>query len=176
MKPKKIAGKSAWQYWSDLRRNSKKPVRANYIKPRSKGVKKKAAHSRGRKKRIPGLKEWYNNKIETCTWICEETGENCYSSDYGYQLSCQAHILPKEYFISVATHEMNHMCLSATNGSHKKYDKTWASARRMKVWPKANKIILEVLIPLLTNEEYRRLPDFIKHEYENPDRSTGGGD
>lgn len=129
---------------------------------RKKPVPKKAKHDRGRKKKIEGLVEWFLRKVEVCRWICEECGEQINASTRTKQFAAQAHLLPKEHFLSVATNDDNHKTIGAECGCHRKYDKNWESAQKMKVWPTARAVIITKLIPLLTPEEYRRLPDCLK--------------
>lgn len=112
---------------------------------------------------------WYENKIAQCQWICLECGKSCYTTDRNFQFAAQAHVLPKSKqsgFPSVATHDLNHLCLGPSCGCHGKYDSSWQNASQMKIWPVAMQIII-VLAPLLPQSEYRRLPDFIKDQLES---------
>lgn len=148
-----------WKYWAELRSKSlkRKPLKRT-------GIKKKY---RPKKNKIEGLFEFYEEAIATCNWLCRECGEYVYSADMDFQLACIAHLLPKEYFPSVAKNILNIMCLGGTCGCHRKYDKSWASARKMKIWSEAEFIIVKFLIPLLPPNEYKKLPDFLKELYEN---------
>ncbi len=51
-------------------------------------------------------------------------------------------------------------------GCHEKYDLSWHSASKMNVFAKATAII-EQLIPLLSEDEYRKLPDIFKQKNTN---------
>jgi hypothetical protein len=112
------------------------------------------------------LESWFTRKIKQCLWICEECGVNCHSSDAKYQRAAQAHLLPKSLFPSVATHDLNHKTLGPSCGCHNKYDVSWKSASKMKIWKSALQQIFQ-LIPLLPQEEYKKLPDVIRDEYES---------
>lgn len=157
MKPKMIAGKPAHIYWRELRQKSKRPKKtAIKRKPYQKNV-------------VPGLTDWYMNKMQFYFGMpCEECGQPVLRS---VQAS-QAHLLPKEKFKSIALHLLNHALLGAECGCHTKYDKSWASARKMKIWPTVQMVIVQVLIPLLPKEEFKKLPDFLKELYyaSNPKR------
>jgi hypothetical protein len=123
------------------------------------------------------LEAWFKRKINHCTWICEECGESCsvYESPEAtphqkkmnsiFRRSAQAHLLPKALFPSVATHDLNHACLGPKCGCHNMYDKNWQSASKMKKWPVFLQRILR-FVHLLPPEEYRKLPDIIRDEYE----------
>lgn len=158
MNKKTIAGLPKWLYWKRLR------LKSRGLKPRTKPIKKKYS----KKHKIDGLFEFMMEMVERCRWVCDECGERCYTSAQEFQLSAQAHLLPKKTFRSVAKDPVNIKCLPAYGcGCHIKYDKSWASARKMKVWPQVEKIILEELIPKLTPAEYKKLPGFLKEKYES---------
>lgn len=149
-KPKMINGKPAHIYWQELRAK-RKPLKRTPLK-RKPYVKKV----------IEGLSAWYTNKM--CLTVgkpCEECGEPVNSSVH----ASQAHLLPKAIFESVAIHIMNHALLGAECGCHCKYDKSWASAQKMNIWPKVEPIILQVLIPRLPPVEFKKLPAFLKEKY-----------
>jgi hypothetical protein len=124
------------------------------------------------KSKIPGLDIWFDYWIRNCGNRCEETGEpivpewaeptkNHMDSLY----AAQAHILPKTHFKSVASVIENHMTLSARNGSHSRFDKSWESAMRMRVWS----VVVErfrKFCHLIAPEELRRLPDVLRAIYE----------
>ena len=152
-----IAGIPRWQYWNKLR------VRSKGLKKRSKPIK----GSSSKKNKIPGLYEFMCEMIVQCSWVCAECGEGCYTHSRVFQLAAQAHLLPKKKFPSVALDPRNIICLPSYGcGHHNRYDKSWLSAQKMKIWPVVEKIILEELIPKLTDKEYKKLPDFLKQKYE----------
>lgn len=147
-----INGKPSHKYWQELRAKSKQPKRT--------GIKRKFYP---KKNKIPDLPKWYDIKMEeNIGRPCEECGEPVVI----YIRAGQAHLLPKAIFRSVATHPLNHKLLGAGCGCHRKYDKSWDSAQRMKIWPESKEIIITILIPLLPEKEYKKLPQFLKDEYE----------
>lgn len=119
------------------------------------------------------LVAWYEKKVSECDWICCECGKSCYSNNKDFRFAAQAHILPKSLFPSIATHELNHMCLGPVCGCHGKYDSNWANASKMKVWPEALDTMY-VLIPLLPPVEYRKLPDIVKSAFEAHQKNVYG--
>jgi hypothetical protein len=152
-----IAGLPKWLYWKRLR------LKSRGLKSRTIPIKPK----RSKKNKIDGLLWFMMEMVNRCKWICEECGERCYTSNVDFQFAAQAHLLPKKTFPSVALDPRNIKCLPAYGcGCHSKYDKSWASAQRMKIWPEVEKIILEELIPKLTVAEYKKLPGFLKEKYE----------
>jgi hypothetical protein len=109
------------------------------------------------------LQKWYAKIMESEKPICWETGEKINKNDkLGWHGSI-AHILPKADYPSVKTHPLNYMILKMWGGTHGQYDSSWENASKMKVWAYACKII-NILYPLLTQEEKRKLPDIILQE------------
>lgn len=159
-----IAGKPKWKYWNDLRAKSKG------LKKRKSPIKKSPVKKRapGKSKKIPGLFEFFSRMIANCKWVCENCGQKCYTTDKKFQLAAQAHLLPKKTFPSVATIDECVVCMPAYGcGCHSAYDASWMRAKKLKSWPKFEKIILEKLIPRLTDAEYKKLPDFLKQQHES---------
>lgn len=151
-------------------RKAREPKQKSVPKPIAKVSKKRAAKLAEEKKEMAGdktdLQKWYNKIMEAETPKCWETGEKLNKADkLGWHGSI-AHILCKSLYPSVATHPQNYMILSMWNGSHANYDSSWERAAKMKVWPYAMKIILTVLLPLLTPEEKRKLPEIIVQEID----------
>src|SRR5580692_3115613 len=107
--------------------------------------------------------KWYEKIMKHETPVCWETNDRIDIRDKkGWQGSI-AHVLPKSLFPSVATHPMNYMILKMWGGTHGQYDSSWENASKMKIWPYACGIF-NVLYPLLTAEEKRKLPDIILQE------------
>jgi hypothetical protein len=115
------------------------------------------------------LAQYYSDgirKSETLGWACE----NCYNSIYvgglSVKISCQAHILPKEDFPSVAFNKYNWLLLGGTFskcGCHYKFDFSWTKAAKMHVFPLAISRFL-LFKKYLTKFEISRLPDpFVKY-------------
>lgn len=119
--------------------------------------------SRAPKKEDTALKKFYDDAMNNSTYKCEECGENVYSISYIFRKSTVAHLLPKKIFKSVKAHIKNKICLGGTCGCHSKYDKSWASAIKMKIWPVVENILVNILIPLLPPDEYSKLPKFLKN-------------
>jgi hypothetical protein len=152
-----ISGLPKWLYWKRLR------LKSRGLKPRTKPLKKKVS----KKNKVDGLFEFMMEMVARCNWICDECGERCYASDQTFQMAAQAHLLPKKTVKSVALDPRNIKCLPSYGcGCHSKYDKSWASAQKMRIWPDVEKIILEELIPKLRPDEYKKLPSFLKDKYE----------
>lgn len=162
IRKKTIAGKPIWKYWADKRKESK-PLKRT-------GIKQKFYP---KKNKIPGLFEFMSGMVGKCSWVCDECGVYCYSPDPKFQLAAQAHILEKKIFRSVALVPENILCLPSHGcGCHKKFDHSYERKTKMKVWPKAQEIILTVLIPRLPAQEYVKLPDFLKELYEKRMNAT----
>lgn len=145
-----------------LRKNGVMPLLPTKKQPKpipKKSAKKKAEEKRGRDERGDGdtdLQRWYAAIMAKEEGRCWETGEKINKEDsFGWHGSI-AHVLPKSKFESVATHPQNYMILKMWGGTHAKYDASWESASKMKVWPYAIKII-NILYPLLTSEEKARI-------------------
>lgn len=109
------------------------------------------------------LEKWYTNIMQHETPVCWETGDKIDIRDKTGWHGSIAHVLPKELFPSVKTHPMNYMILKMWGGTHGQYDSSWENASKMKVWKYACEIF-NVLYPLLTPEEKRKLPDIIIQE------------
>jgi hypothetical protein len=109
------------------------------------------------------LQKWYANIMQHEMPICWETREKIDIRDKKGWHGSIAHVLPKEHFDSVKTHQMNYMILKMWGGTHGQYDSGWENASKMKVWKYACGIF-NILYPLLTAEEKRKLPDVILQE------------
>jgi hypothetical protein len=146
------------------------PKQKKTPKPIAKVSVKKAKQIAEEKKELKGdktdLHKWYTKIMESEEPKCWETGERLNKADKLGWHGSVAHILCKSLYPSVATHPQNYMILSMWNGSHANYDSSWEKAAKMKVWPYALKIILTVLVPLLTPEEKRKLPEIIVQEID----------
>lgn len=112
------------------------------------------------------LDQWYDEKIASCNWICQNCNKNVYASAYIFQKACQAHLLCKKLFPSIKTHPRNHAVLGGVCGCHYAWDSDWERAQKMFVWPTLKEIIITELIGCLPADEYRKLPDVLREEYE----------
>jgi hypothetical protein len=139
-------------------------------KPIAKVSDKRAAENKAAKEAGGGedseLVKWYAKIMQSEPSKCWETGEAIDKNDKMGWHGSVAHILCKEHFPSVMTHPMNYMILKMWGGTHGQYDASWEKAAKMKVWPYALKIIKTVLLPCLTPEEKRRLPDVVLQEID----------
>ena len=136
-------------------------------KPIAKKSAKKIANEKKERELLNGdsteLQKWYANIMRKEEGRCWETRERIDKNDtLGWHGSI-AHILPKSDFPSVETHPMNYMILKMWGGAHGQYDSSWENASKMKVWGHACKVF-NILYPLLSQEEKRKLPDIIIQE------------
>jgi hypothetical protein len=140
----------------------KKPMKRVSDKKRKEDVEAKEA----RGGEATDQQKWYEKIMQSEEPKCWETGDRLNKQDKLGWHGSVAHCLPKSLFPSVATHPMNYMILSMWNGSHANYDRSWESAAKMKVWKYALKIIITVLLPCLTPEEKRKLPEVVLQEID----------
>lgn len=169
-KNKLIKGKPAWKYWADKRAESakKKPLKRTPIK------KKKVFGSTvfKPKKKDKALWNWYETIMAAEDAQCLEcklqgTGGFIGKHNKIAWHGSIAHVLPKAIFPSVKTHPDNYVILSMYNCCHHgQYDASWDKAMKMNVWAIV-KPKLRILIPLLPQREYGKLPDVIRDLYEN---------
>lgn len=88
--------------------------------------------------------------------------------------ACQAHLLPKKKnfgFPSLRNNLDNHAVLFPSWGGllcgcHGWYDSSWDNASTMDIWTKAKKIIIEKLIPLITESEKKNIPELLLKEIQ----------
>lgn len=112
------------------------------------------------------LAEWYLFQISQSDWVCENCHQPITAMGEAAIYSCQAHILPKEHFPSVALHKLNHLLLGgifSDCGCHNKFDFSWQKAQKMPVFPLAISRFLSFK-NLLSEPEKNKLPEpFIKY-------------
>lgn len=109
-------------------------------------------------KDVINLVYWYKDRMNECKGYCAECGEPISKID---RHSSIAHVLPKRKdhgFPSVATHPLNKLELGPRCGCHNRYDVSWLSASKMKIFPQAIEIVT-ILYPLLCKEEQARFPE-----------------
>lgn len=109
------------------------------------------------------LQKWYAKIMQDEPGKCWETGELIDKRDKMGWHGSIAHCLPKSDYPSVRTHPQNYMILKMWGGTHGQYDASWEKAAKMRIWPYACKIF-NLLYPLLSAEEKRKLPDVIIQE------------
>lgn len=132
------------------------------------GIPKKSAKKLAEEKNKPAttdLQAWYDNIMKTEKAVCWETGEKIDKKDKKGWHGSIAHILPKKTFRSVATHPKNYLILKMWGGTHARYDVSWQSASKMKVWPTAVQRFLEIY-PHIADSEKKYLPDVLLKELE----------
>lgn len=108
-----------------------------------------------------GLPLWYASKMKRMTGRCMECGEKIEKFNPKYAICAIAHILPKSIFKSVATHENNWLELGATCGCHSRYDKSWESASKMKIWSIAVERFKTFEHLIVLPEELRKIPTYL---------------
>lgn len=105
---------------------------------------------------------FYRNRIPLMSGRCEECDARILVMNYRFAKAALAHILPKEYFLSVRTNPFNLLELGANCGCHTRWDKNWESAARMKVFPIAFERFLSFEADI-DPEERKRIPEcFLK--------------
>lgn len=114
------------------------------------------------------LELFFLMRMNTCLPICE----NCHAikNDLKFELfksrwkSCQAHLLPKRHFKSIATHPLIAMVLgSGFSGMcycHDTYDSSWDAASKMPIWNEVCRRFL-ILYPSINPLEYKFIPDVL---------------
>jgi hypothetical protein len=115
-----------------------------------------------RKGKKTPLQEWYDTIMERETPYCWETDIYINKLDTDWWHGSIAHVLPKKLFKSVATHPMNFLVLNMWD-AHKKYDKDWYSASKMKVWPEAVKRFI-IMYPNIHPFERKYIPAILLKE------------
>jgi len=127
-------------------------------KPLKKVSDKRAAEMKlGKPDERVSLDEWFE-KIEK--FHCGEHGfTHCMECGAivprAYIRHATAHLLPKNIFKSVATHELNYLILGAGCGCHEKTHRI-DKFIKMKIWPIAKERIL-TMMPFLPTDELRRI-------------------
>lgn len=96
--------------------------------------------------------------------VCWETGEHI---PIAYHRHSTGHIFPKSIFPSVATHPLNFVVLSASNGSHFKFDVGVSEAKKMKVFPEAAERYLQFKHLITEKHKYLNEFDDAVNEYNN---------
>lgn len=121
--------------------------------------------------------EWFTKRMEENEPVCE----NCEAEMLLLKLnpglskqwrSCQAHLLPKKYFESVSTHELNGMVLgtgfSGLCFCHDDFDSSWEKASKMKIWPEVIRRF-KIMYSLLTPSETKYIPNVLLKELSEED-------
>lgn len=159
-----ISGRCQKHYWI-----FRGKVNASKIKERNKGVvvdpSKRMIHN---ETQLDGtLQGWFDYWMRFCGFVCEECGAPISRSDADGLHAAQAHILPKgdKMFPSVKTVIHNHLTLGARCGCHSRFDKSWDSAQKMKVWSLAVEKF-KWFCHLIAPNEVRKLPEVLRKVYD----------
>jgi hypothetical protein len=117
----------------------------------------------GEKERRQRLKTWFDYHERTAVPKCEECGKPIPRWIKLVWHSAQAHILPKSIFEDVMDAIENHMTLGPGCGCHSRFDKSWESASKMKIFPEAWRRV-QLILPLIkTKEQLDKIPEiFLK--------------
>lgn len=100
------------------------------------------------------LDKWFKEREKDIVDMgsrCMETGEVIPKAYYRH---CTAHLMPKARFPSVSTHPLNFVVLSASNGSHFKFDVGVSEAKKMKVFPEAAERYLQFKHLIIEKHKY----------------------
>jgi hypothetical protein len=111
------------------------------------------------------LQEYYVYHIDHAKGRCENCGEPLTYPNEKIAISCQAHIVPKEYFQSVEANIYNHLELGGLYqkcACHGQYDTNWMNAEKMPVFELAKTRFL-LFKNDIARSELKRLPEcFLK--------------
>lgn len=110
---------------------------------------------------IEDLEIWFNDRRKEMTGFCKHCGgTSCRDSDKYFKFSI-AHILPKSYFSSVATHPDNwvELCFWGNN-CHGNLDNTILSLSELNCW---DEIVTKFqrIYPSIAKHEKRRIPEIL---------------
>lgn len=156
-----IAGRCRYHYWIFRQKAAKERNLQRGIPQKTAfRLKKPQKAAKNLNKEIVNLVSWYNDRKNEFTGRCQECGAVI---PYYLRHSSVAHVLPKKKdygFPSVATHPQNAIELGpgAVCGCHTKYDNSWLSASKMKIFPLA-KEKFKLIEPFIAEEERKRIPE-----------------
>lgn len=132
----------------------------HYWPHRNKISQGKRNNSEEAKERKSKLSYWFEYHNRVCSFICENCGAIIIPKSHIELSSCQAHIVPKEHFLSVMGVLDNHMLLGGMFQKckcHQDYDSNWKRAQGMKVFTLATERFLKFK-HLILPEEIKFLP------------------
>jgi len=114
------------------------------------------------------LQRWFEDRRKEMTGICDNCGGKTSKNDDKYYKFSIAHILPKAYVKSVATHKKNWIELCHfNNGCHNSFDTHMLDLIDMNCFDKIVERVAE-MYPSIAKEERRRIPaillEYIKTE------------
>jgi len=106
------------------------------------------------------LQRWFEDRSKEMTGICVNCGGKTQKGESNYKNSV-AHILPKAYFKSVATHEDNWMELCFYgNSCHTNYDNKMIDILDLSCFDSVIQKFVR-MYPHITKEERRRIPNVL---------------
>lgn len=106
------------------------------------------------------LQRWFEDRRKEMTGTCRHCGSKTQKAEANYKNSI-AHILPKAYFKSVATHEYNFIELCFYGKScHTNMDNKTLDLIEMNCW---DEIVTKfcIMYPSISKEERRRIPSVL---------------
>lgn len=115
---------------------------------------------------VTELARWFNVKMMTSEPVCENCDLFIFISSQKHWHGCQAHVLPKSLFPSVATHPDNHMVLDWYGcNCHGQFDSSWLNASKMLIFPTAFERFLK-FESLIAQDERKNIPEVFLKEME----------
>ena len=137
----KNSSKFGYSYWNSLRQKSAEKVKAQKAPLKAR------------------LKVWFDYWTKHCHTRCENCNQPIERWNRLELISAQAHILPKGIFEDVCDELDNHMTLGKICGCHDKFDRSWDSASRMKIFPVAWQRVQGFLDKITDPVQRRKIPD-----------------
>ena len=114
------------------------------------------------------LKRWFEERRNEMTGRCDNCGNpTCKNDDKKYHFSL-AHLLPKAYFTSVATHPLNwiELCFWGNNSCHSQMDNKMIDLIDMNCWDKIIERFI-AMYPDIAEDEKRRIPPVLLEYVKN---------
>jgi hypothetical protein len=120
------------------------------------------------------LQLWFEDRKKDLTGVCKHCGgktftdvdralidEEIYRNDKEFYKHCIAHILPKAYFKSVATHPLNFIELCFwSNNCHGNMDNKVLDLTDMNCWDEIVERFV-AMYPFIAKEERKRIPEVL---------------
>ena len=108
------------------------------------------------------LERWFLDRRKEMIGVCVNCGRpSCKNDDKYYKFSL-AHLLPKAYVKSVATHPSNflELCFWGDNSCHTNFDNGMLDLTQMNCWDEIVRKFQE-MYPSISREEKRRIPEIL---------------
>lgn len=150
-----------------LKEEAGKPKEPKKRKPIPRTSKKKKAANTGGGAE---LNRWFEDRRKEMTGRCANCGKRSCKHDNNYYKFSVAHILPKAYFKSVATHPDNwiELCFWGDKSCHTNLDNGMFSLLTLSNWDDVV-IKFQRMYPFIAKEERKRIPDYLL-QYINTDQ------